>query len=533
MTKACLDKQGTVEHRLSFKSLYAAWRCCRRRKRGTAQAQRYEAHLLDALIETEQALKMAHWKPGRSVCFVTTRPKAREIHAAAFADRVVHHWLVPQLEELYEPVFIYDSYSNRQGKGTHAAVNRVQHFMRSLNNAKAQRGYYLQLDIKNFFNRIDRPLLFGMIQQRLRKSHKQGKITTQQALLLQGLSHTMLENNAAKGAEQRGHPARFLKVPAHKRLANAPLNKGIPIGNLTSQFFANVYLDALDQFVKHQLKCRCYVRYVDDFILLHHDQKQLLLWQQQIQDFLHAKLELELKPMPFNTSGRAQAPTMLLHPGHNLASPTSIACCPGIIKPNHQGVDFLGYIIKPDYRLVRKRVVSHLREKLDRFEQQNVTGSYSCGWQLALSDNVLDKLRSTLSSYLGHFKHASSERLMGRLFKRYAWLNCLFLRTNSQLKPLWAPQDVSGYLSQLAFFKRKFPCASLLSQRGFKIDFVAPAKDQPRATLGVAPDLFAQQIRASVKRLQLVERGYLKGGLKRRTIQTMTIHKGVKLCGES
>lgn len=101
-------------------------------REATPQAQFYEAYLLHNLIETVQALRSGHWRPRRPVCFMVDKPKAREIHAAHYSDRVVHHWLVPGLEALYEPVFIHDVYSNRKDKGTHMAVKRLQHFMRGV-----------------------------------------------------------------------------------------------------------------------------------------------------------------------------------------------------------------------------------------------------------------------------------------------------------------------------------------------------------------------------------------------------------------
>jgi hypothetical protein len=120
-----------------FADLYRAYEACRRRKRGTPEAQRYASRLLDHLIESVAALRSRRWRPGRSVSFVVRRPKAREIHAAPFAERVVHHYLTPRLEALYEPVFIHDVYSNRRGKGIHAAVGRLQYFMRRCQTAAA------------------------------------------------------------------------------------------------------------------------------------------------------------------------------------------------------------------------------------------------------------------------------------------------------------------------------------------------------------------------------------------------------------
>ena len=158
-----------------FAGLYRAYLDCRRRKRRTPSAQRYEMRLLDNLFQTLAALRERSYSPSPAIRFVAQGPKSREIHAADFADRVVHHWLVPRLERLFEPVFIHDVYSNRPGKGTHRAVRRLQGFIHGVR-AGGGEAWYLQLDIANFFNSIDRAILFRLLQQRLRKALRQGKI---------------------------------------------------------------------------------------------------------------------------------------------------------------------------------------------------------------------------------------------------------------------------------------------------------------------------------------------------------------------
>jgi len=130
---------------VNLAACYAAWLKARRGKRPSANQMAFEVRWLDRLLELKTALRTGRWQPARTVSFVVTHPKTREIHAPDFADRVVHHLLVERLEKLYEPIFIHDSYANRTGKGSHAAVDRLQQFMRSRNG----RGWYLQLDIHN------------------------------------------------------------------------------------------------------------------------------------------------------------------------------------------------------------------------------------------------------------------------------------------------------------------------------------------------------------------------------------------------
>jgi hypothetical protein len=451
-----------------FQGLYRAYVQCRRRKRATANAQRYEMRLLDNLFETLEALRARRFSPSRSIRFVVEKPKAREIHAADFRDRVVHHWLVPRLERLFEPIFIHDLYSNRLGKGTHGAVDRLQSFM----HAQGANGWYLQLDIANFFNAIDRPILFRLIRERLRKAVRQNEIGAEEAESLDWLTGVLLRHDAAAHSVFRGDAERANLVPEHKRLGSAGKWKGLPIGNLTSQFFANVYLNELDQHVKHTLKCRHYLRYVDDFILLADSPQRLLEWRGQIQAFLRARLRLELKA---------------------LAEP----------KPVKSGADFLGYIVYPHYRLVRRRVVGHLRERLNAFQSRWVGAD-----ALNLEEAALDRLRATLASYWGHFVHADSVRLRLAIFRRYPWLGLLF-DDALHPRPRWAPPAaaIASYRDQLAFFRRQFPTARLRVQRGWKVDALAGRKPSP--AFRDAPRAVEADIR---------EAGHLRNGLKRRRV---------------
>lgn len=222
---------------INFQDLYQAYRVCRRRKRKTANTQRYEMQLLDNLFDTLAELQGRSYQPQRSLCFVAKQPKAREIHAADFSDRVIHHWLVPRLEAIYEPVFIHDVYSNRQGKGTHKAVQRLQSFMRSTHSGH----YFLQLDIANFFNTIDRSVLFNLIQQRLQKAVAKAKVFREEAVVMRWLVYVILKHDVTDACFYRGRASDFALIPPHKRLSEAGDSKGLPIGNLTSQCFSGYH----------------------------------------------------------------------------------------------------------------------------------------------------------------------------------------------------------------------------------------------------------------------------------------------------
>ena len=190
----------------SFRALYQAYIACRVGKRGSRSAQRYDLRLLDNLIDTATALQRNAWRPSRSVCFVSRQAKPREVHAAEFSDRVVHHLLVPRLEALYEPVFIHDSDSNRVGKGTHAAVDRRQTFMRQVSRNGQRPAWYLQLDIASFFPRIDRRILYRLLQRRLAKAVAREQLTRAEALQLTDLCRVILSAEPGRDGRRLSQP---------------------------------------------------------------------------------------------------------------------------------------------------------------------------------------------------------------------------------------------------------------------------------------------------------------------------------------
>jgi hypothetical protein len=345
---------------------------------------RFDGHWIENLLEIEEQLLSCAWRPSPPTCFIQLTPKAREIHAPAFADRVVHHWLVPQLERLYEPTFIHDSYSNRAGKGTHAAVRRLQGFVRQVHSGQGG-GYYLQLDVANFFNSIHRATLYGMLKARMERAGLP-EITRR-------ATHALLNYSIERTGVIRAYTdAEREAVPPHKRLENAVPGCGIAIGNLSSQFFANVYLDRLDQFVKHTLKVPRYLRYVDDFVLVHHSREQLEAWRQQIETFLSTQLRLELKAEQK-------------------------------LRPLREGIDFLGYVTFPTHTVVRRRVISHVRAKLSAWQRRHITGR-----GITNNRDALDQLWSTWASYAGHFRHANSYRLRVRIFNAFPWIAWALVR---------------------------------------------------------------------------------------------------------
>lgn len=347
----------------TFQNIYNAYLDCRKNKRNTINALKFEQNLVENLWDLVDALKNRRYTPGTSICFLTSSPKLREVFAADFKDRVVHHVLVGALEEMYEKKFIYDVYNNRKGKGTHQAKVRVAKWMKS-----NPQGYYLQLDIKGFFYHLSKDILYKKL---FRDVHKHNPVHKEDVLWL---AHTLIYHDPTLDFTFKGNKKGLEALPSHKTLFKIPKHRGLPIGNLTSQFFANVYMNDFDNYVKRELKVKKYVRYVDDFVLLDESKERLEILHDLIKNYLHTELQLTLR-----TDTK--------------------------LKKNTEGLDFLGYIIRPHYALVRQRVVNNYKKKkakyLDEYEKQK--------GMMKLVE--IKKFLSVQASFVGHCKHANSYKL--------------------------------------------------------------------------------------------------------------------------
>ena len=256
-----------------------------------------------------------------------------------------------------------------------------------------------------------------------------------------------------------GDPELLAKIPQHKSLFFAPPGKGLPIGNLTSQFFANVYLNRLDRFVKHTLKCRHYLRYCDDFVLLSDSRDELFRWEAEIGAFLQRELQLEL-----NANRRR-------------------------LLPVSNGIDFLGYIVRRDYLLVRRRVVGNLRRKLEQYEQLLVQPMAERVRYL-FERSTLDALSATLSSYLGHCNYAASYRLVASLWRRYPYLHEYFAFDPQRwrlVRRYVTPKTFISVRRQYTYFRLRFPGDVILFQVGSYIEFYRRDDAETAALLGLTP----------------------------------------------
>jgi len=313
----------------SFQQLWRHYRTCRRNKRNTLNALRFEIDAEAKLLALGQELREHTYKPGRSICFITDGPKPREVFAADFRDRIVHHLLVYHLERVFEPRFIHDSYACRGGKGTLAASDRLMQLLRRITVNGQQRAWAIKLDVASFFPSIHKQTLYGIIARQVRDPELRW-------LTRAILFHDPTENYHfhSRDVSHRGPETDGYAIPARKSLFGKHNERGLPIGNLTSQFWANVYLNEMDQFVKRTLKCRYYVRYVDDMVLLSEDPDALRRWRDEIERFLESRLRLGEPAAAGAAAGGAG--THISHAGHRLRGVEDVVKPPGAAAANRE-----------------------------------------------------------------------------------------------------------------------------------------------------------------------------------------------------
>ncbi len=342
------------ERLCSWENLLLAYQRAAKGKRGHAQVAAFEFHLEDNLLALQDELQSLAYQPGSYNSFYIHEPKRRLISAAPFRDRVIHHALCNLIEPLFEKSFIFDSYANRRKKGTHRALKRAQSFSRRFR-------YVLQCDIRQFFPSIDHLVLRALLAQ---------KITDQQTLWL---CDRILESGVGVLSEEY----EMAWFPGDD-LLSALRPRGLPIGNLTSQFWANVYLNPFDHFVKRELGCQAYLRYVDDFLLFADDKSLLWEW----------KVAIERRLARFR---------LTIHPG---AHP----------RPVEEGFPFLGFTLYPAVRRLKRRKGIHFQRKLRRLVAGYRDGKIST-----------DRLNASIQGWSNHIRWGNTvglrKAILGNCFR--------------------------------------------------------------------------------------------------------------------
>jgi RNA-directed DNA polymerase len=349
--------------------LFKAYYSCRKNKRNTINALAFELNLEEELIQLKEELESGRYAISNSIAFVVDKPVKREIFAANFRDRVVHHLIIQKMNAVFEPHFIYDSYACRKAKGTHFGINRVDGFIRKCSKNYTQDCYVLKLDIKGFFMHINKAILFTKIETLFTV-----KYNGADKQLYLNLCKTILFNEPVNNAIIKGKRSNWHDLPKDKSLFAAKAGYGLPIGNLTSQVFANVYMSALDHFIKHQLGIKYYGRYVDDFIIVHPNKDYLKSLIPIIVKFLKTELHLTLHPKKI------------------------------YLQHYSKGVNYIGGFIKPHRIYVSKRTKGNFHEAIQKQNKRIENNK-----KLNKAEKHL--FLSSMNSYLGILRHFKSHKL--------------------------------------------------------------------------------------------------------------------------
>jgi len=308
-----------------------AWKEFKKGKMGKADVQNFNLFLEDNIFELHHQLINKTYRHSNYTSFYVKDPKLRHIHKACVKDRVLHHAIFRILYPIFDKSFIFDSYSCRINRGTHKAVNRLNCFARKASKNNTEITHILKLDIRKFFDSINHDVLLSLIKK---------KIKDKDTIRLIGIIISSFSTGP---------------------------HKGIPLGNITSQLFANIYLNELDYYIKHNLRIKYYIRYCDDFVIINNNKEYLDKLIPIIDNFLKERLKLSLHPDKI------------------------------ITRKYSQGVDFLGYISFPHYRILRNKTKKRMFKKIRQGAREH-------------------SFYQTVQSYLGLLKHCNGYKLEKEIY---------------------------------------------------------------------------------------------------------------------
>lgn len=340
-----------VVYYYTYEDLVRAYLSCRTRKRNKDSAIEFELHFEDNLRHLVNQINTCTYIPDRYSVFTISDPKPREIWAASFKDRIVHHLIYNSLMPYYVPRFIEDTFSCIPNRGTLAGGIRAYEFMRKCSQNFVNPTYYGKIDLKNFFNSINKNILWNIIYDDI-GYYINGTVT--EKLIYQNIFTNPTINPIIKPN------ADFSIIPRHKSLFNNPSWIGLPIGNITSQFYSNIYLNRLDKFCKHVLKIKYYVRYVDDILIFDNDIEKIKNNIYQINNYLQMNLQLQLHENKI------------------------------FINKIDNGFTFIGFTMRPYVFQASHRAIHHLYNKIYFFNQYP------------------DQFKGSIQSYLGLMKHGQN-----------------------------------------------------------------------------------------------------------------------------
>jgi retron-type reverse transcriptase len=323
----------------SFENLVLSFSAASKGKKERVSVLKFKSQLEENIINIQNNLIWKTWRPGEYRSFFVYEPKHRLVQAPCFEDRVVHHALIDVIEPLFDKKFIKDSYACRRGKGIHNTSVRLQQFLRSAGSG-GRKVYVLKADISKYFPSINHGKLISIIKK------------------------------TVKDPDVLWLCDKIIKHYGYEK-------RGLPVGALTSQLFANVYLDQFDHFIKDELGIKYYLRYMDDFVILAHDKKVLWELLAEVESFLAVELSLSLNP---KTS----------------------------IFPASKGVDFAGYRVWPTHILPRKAIIKNSKTRFKKLSRLYASGKCEA-----------EHIKPRVASFLGYMKHCSSKKTVGNILKDF------------------------------------------------------------------------------------------------------------------
>ncbi len=367
-----------------LEDLFQAYYEARKGKRKTLNQLDFEINLESNLIKLADEIYNKTYKVWKSIAFIIDKPVKREIFAWDFRDRVVHHFLISKLNYIFEKQFIYDSYSCRVWKGTSFGVQRLQKAIRSCSENYQEDCYILKLDIKGYFMSINKGLLYKKVVDIIEKKYKKND-----KHILIYLIKQIIYNDPTKNCIIKWKKTNWEGLPKDKSLFYTKENCWLPIWNLTSQVFSNIYLDEFDKYVKHTLKVRYYGRYVDDFYIIDKDKQRLLDYKKDIENYLKQNLQLTLHPKKV------------------------------YLQDYRKWVLFLWAFIKPYRTFIRKRTIGNFYNKIQVLNQKIIENNWKA------DKTIKEEFKATINSYLWFLNHHKSYKIRQKLLLKnispYFW----------------------------------------------------------------------------------------------------------------
>jgi len=329
-----IKRKSLFEEVISLKNLFLSWGEFKKGKNKKKDVIEFKCDFKNKIFELYNELKRKKYHHSAYYSFCVKDPKLRHIHKATVRDRILHHAVFRILYPIFDKSFIFDSYSCRINKGTHKAVNRLQYFANKVSKNNTKDCFILKCDIKKYFDSVNHDILTSLIRDKIKDKN------------IMWLIDVIINSYST-----------FSII-------------GIPLGNITSQLFANIYLNELDKYIKQELKIKYYIRYCDDFLILSTNRNYLKNLICKVGDYLDKKLNLSLHPNKIT------------------------------ITKYRQGIDFLGYIIFPYHRVLRvktkKRMIRNIQQRLLCYNKGEITK---------------ESFNQTVKSYAGVLKHCDSHKI--------------------------------------------------------------------------------------------------------------------------